>query len=199
MTLAALVFGHAGVASADDTADALAKLRQGADCSNHKTAHKDWCMIEWDKGKAAAVKPGVMVGLSVGIEADTDVATALTDDVTPVVLRIDKDGPQLSANLHDVEGAPGITTKDVDALEQAIHDRLISKTHKVTLAKPVKAFVDSLKGQGTRALTKGKESWTWSTGHSNAELRLAGKYWVIIETPEDGSGRVITLLTDDVK
>jgi hypothetical protein len=200
LALATLALGLARPAAADATSDALAKLRAGADCGNKKTAHKAWCLIDWAKSKPGAVKPGLMIGLSIAIEADTDVASALTDDVTVVVLQIDKDGPQLSANLKDVEGAPGVNAKAVDATAAAILDRLVSKTHKVKLGKEVKAFADSLKGRGTRALTKGAAAWTWTTGHSAAELRLAGKYWVVVETPAEGSaGRVITLLTTDVK
>ncbi len=201
LALAAVVFANVTPAAADATGDAVAKLLQGADCSNRKSAHKDWCMVaDWAKGKAAAVKLGLMVGLSVAIESDTDVGTALTDDVTVVALRIDKDGPQLSASLRDVEGATGVTTRHVDALEADIRARLVSKIHKIKLGKEVKAFTDTLAGKGTRALMKGKDAWTWTTGHSTAELRFVGKYWVIVETPDDGSrGRVISLLTADVK
>lgn len=201
LALAAVGFGRSSLAAADATGDAIAKLAKGADCGNRTSAHKDWCpIVDWAKGKPAALKPSLMVGLSVAIESDTDVDTALTDDATVIALRVDKDGPQLSATLRDVEGAPGVTTRQVDPLEKDIRARLVGKIRKIKLGKEVRAFTDSLKGDGTRALTKGKDTWTWTTGHSSAEMRQVGKYWVIVETPDDSStGRVISLLTTDVK
>lgn len=201
LAAAALVAAAASPAAADATDDAIAKLRAGADCTNKKSAHKDWCMADWAKGKAAALKPGLMIGLSVAIEADTDVDTALSDDVTLVFLQIDKDGPQLSATLKDVEGSPGVTTRHVDTATADVRKRLVSKIHSVKLGKELRAVANGLKGRSTRALTKGATAWTWDTGRSKAEMRQVGKYWVIVETPEgdDVAGRVITLLTTDVK
>ncbi len=200
LALVAAIVGSAGLAAADATTDAVDRLRAGADCTNKKSPHLAWCAIDWAKSRPGAVKPGLMIGLSIAIESDTDVPTALTDDVTVVVLQVDKDGPQLAANLKDVEGAPGVDTRAVDATAAAVRDRLSGKSRKVKLGKEVKAFTASLKGRGTRALNKGATAWTWATGKSAAELRQVGKFWVVVETPADGSaGRVITLLTTDVK
>ncbi len=197
---AALVLGGVSSAAADPTADAVAKLRQGADCGNKASKHRLWCpAAEWAKGKPHTMKPGLWIGLSVSIEADTDLETALTDDASLVVLRVDKDGPQLSATLREVEGAPGVDTKAVDDATAAVRAVLAGKG-KVTLSKPVRAFTDSLKGGGTRAMTRTKIEWTWTTGHGGAALREVGSAFVVIETPEgDNPGRTITILTDKVK
>ncbi len=70
----------------------------------------------------------------------------------------------------------------------------------MTLTKAMRAFTDSLKGRGTRAMTRGKTGWTWTTDHSAAELREVGKTFIVIETPDGGStGRTITILTNKVK
>lgn len=191
----------AGPARADATDDAVAALAKAADCGNKKSAHRAWCAAaDWAKGKPAALKPGLMVGLSIAVEADTDLAVALTDDLTVVMLQVDKDGPQLAATLKDVEAGPDITSRNLDTTEAAITDLLGGKGRKVTLPKDVKTVATGLKGRSTRAVTKGKAGWTWTTGHSAAELRQVGKVWVVIEAPDGGAaGRVITVLTDKVK
>jgi len=191
----------AAPALADSTDDAVAAVAKAADCSNKKSAHRAWCAAaDWAKGKPAALKPGLMVGLSIAVEADTDLAVALTDDLTVVMLQIDKDGPQLSATLKDVEAGPEITSRNLDTAEAAITDVLTGKGRKVTLPKDVKTVAAGLKGKGTRAVSKGKTGWTWTTGHSAAELRQVGKVWVVIETPDGGAaGRVVTILTDKIK
>jgi hypothetical protein len=201
LPMAALLFGGVSPAAADATDDAVAKLRQGADCTNKASAHKIWCAAaEWSKGKPHTMKPGLWIGFSVSIEPDTDVGTALEDDVSLVLMRVDKDGPQLSAQLKDVEGAPGVDTKQVDAVVGKVRAALAGKGT-VKLDGGIKAFGDSLKGRGTRAMTRQKAAWVWTTGHgSSVELREVGKTFVIVETPDGGTpGRTITILTEKVK
>lgn len=200
LVLAALVLAAPSLAAADPTNDAVAKLKTGADCANKASTHKAWCpATEWAKGKPHTLKPGLWIGYSVSIEADTDVGVALTDDVSVVVMRIDKDGPQLSAQLMEVEGAPGVDTKQVDTISAQVAAALGGKG-KVTLTKPMRAFTDGLKGRGTRAMTRTKDEWTWTTGSSTAQLREVGKAFIIVEIPDGGNaGRTITILTNRVK
>ena len=200
LPIAALLLGLSSSARADATDDVAAKLRTAADCTNKASAKRAWCPAgDWAKGKPHTMKPGLWIGFSVSIENDTDISVALDDDVSLVVLRVDKDGPQLSATLRDVEGAPGVDTKQVDAVAAQVRATLAGKG-KVTLTKAMRAFTDSLKGRGTRAMTRGKTGWTWTTDHSAAELREVGKTFIVIETPDGGStGRTITILTNKVK
>lgn len=200
LAVAALFLGAAAPAAADPTDDAVAKLRTGADCGNKASPHKIWCAAaDWSKGKPHTMKPGLWIGFSVSVEADTDIATALDDDAALVLFRVDKDGPQLSAQLKEIEGAPGVDTKQVDAAAKQVKAALAGKG-KVKLSGAIKTLADSLKGRGTRAMTRQKSGWTWTTGSSAAELREVGKTFIIIETPDGGNpGRTITILTASVK
>lgn len=200
LALAALVLGPAASAAADPTDDAVAKLRTGADCASKATPHKIWCAAaDWGKGKPHTMKPGIWIGFSVSVDADTDLSTALTDDASLVFLRVDKDGPQLSATLKEIEGAPGVDTKQVDATAAQVKAALAGKGS-VKLTGGIKTLADSLKGRGTRAMTRLKAGWVWTTGSSAAELREVGKTFVVIETPDGGNpGRTITILTNRVK
>ena len=199
-TLAAALLGRAAPAAAGPTDDAVAKLRQGADCGNKASKHKIWCAAaDWSKGKPHTMKPGFWLGFSVSIEADTDLATALSDDVSLVLMRVDKDGPQLSAQLRELEGAPGVDTRTVDALSAKVAAALAGKGT-IKLDGAVKKFADSLVGRGTRAMTRNKDAWVWTTdADSSIELREVGKTFVIVETPDGSTGRVVTILTEKVK
>lgn len=200
LAVAALVLGAASPAAADATDDVMAKLRTGADCANKASPHKIWCpAADWAKGKPHTMKPGLWIGFSVSIEADTDIGTALEDDVSLVMLRVDKDGPQLSAQLREVEGAPGVDTRQVDATAKQVTAALAGKG-KVSLAGGVKALADSLKGRGTRAMNRSKASWEWKSESGSLELREVGKTFVVVEKPAgDVPGRTITILTNRVK
>ena len=200
LAAAALVLGAASPAMADTTDDVVAKLRTGADCANKASPHRIWCPVaDWAKGKPHTMKPGLWIGFSVSIEGDTDVGTALADDVSLVMMRIDKDGPQLSAQLREVEGAPGVDTKQVDATAKQVKAALAGKG-KVALTGGVKALADSLKGRGTRAMNRTKAAWVWTSESGSLELREVGKTFIVVETPAgDVPGRTITILTDRVK
>lgn len=201
LPLAAVLLGRAAPAAAGPTDDAMAKLRQGADCSNKASAHKIWCAAaDWSKGKPHTMKPGYLIGFSVSIESDTDIDTALSDDVSLVIVRFDKDGPELSAQIREIEGAPGVDTKQVDALSSQVRATLGGKGS-VKLAGAVKKYADSLVGKGTRAMKREKDGWVWTTENNSAiEMREVGKTFVIVETPDGGNtGRIVTILTEKVK
>ena len=200
LAVAALVVGGVSPVAADPTDDAIAKLRTGADCANKASTHKIWCAAaDWSKGKPHTLKPGLWIGFSVSVEDDTDIATALDDDAALILLRVDKDGPQLAATLKEVEGAPDVDTRQVDATSAQVKAALAGKGS-VKLSGGIKALAASLKGRSTRPMTRDKSGWKWTTDHSAAELREVGKTFVIVEAPEGGNpGRTITILTDRVK
>jgi hypothetical protein len=203
LAVAALVMGGAAPLAADPTDDAMGKLRTSADCSNKTSPHKIWCAAaDWSKGKPHTLKPGLWIGFSVSVEAgaDADLATALDDDAALVLLRVDKDGPQLSAQLKEVEGSPGVDTKQVDATAAAVKAALGGKGT-VKLSGGIKTLADGMKGRGTRAMTRGKTGWTWTTDdNSSAELREVGKTFVVVQAPDGGNpGRTVTILTNRVK
>lgn len=190
-----------GTSHADDTAAMLAKLDAGAQCADKRSVWRAWCpAVQWAKGKPGTLKPGVMVGITVAIQADADVAQALSDKVTFVILAIRKDGKAMRATLRDV-------TPDNDdeaaMLAEAVFATagvLKGKAKVVTLASGLRAFADSLVAKAERQLTRTRTGWTWETDHNRAELRQIGAVRVVIETPKDGSaGRFITILTDKVK
>lgn len=53
----------------------LTKLADAARCKDKASVWRAWCpATSWAKGKPGAPKPGVMVGVTVALAADTDVA-----------------------------------------------------------------------------------------------------------------------------
>jgi len=207
---AAAVVSAARPARADtgDTADVLAHLEGAARCRDKGSPLRAWCPATgWERGKAAPLRRGFLVGITVAVAPDGDgavddgvVGRALIDRVTFVVLQIDRDGPQWAANLRDVQPSGDDEERMLaDALFQ-VAAVLKGKAARVTLAPELRAFAAGLRGTSTRALTRGKHGWTWRTEHNDAELRKVGSVWVVIEAPRDGSaGRFVTVLTDRVR
>lgn len=196
-----LLVASSGAVRADATADVLGRLADAASCSDKASPLRVWCpAASWAKGKPAALKPGLMVGVTVAIAADSDVRQALSDKVTFVLLVVDKDGPQLSATLRDVNPESDDEARSVAEAIAGVATVLKGKARTVKLPKDLRAFADSLRGRSTRAVLRGKTGWTWTTEHNQAELRRVGTVWVVIETPRDGgAGRFVTVLTDKVK
>ena len=94
----------AATARADDTDAVLTRLGEAASCKDKSSPWRAWCPATgWAKGKAGALKPGVMAGITVALPADADVKQALTDNVTFVVLAVKKDGKKLHITLRDIK------------------------------------------------------------------------------------------------
>jgi hypothetical protein len=184
-------------AAADDTDVTLARLADAAKCKNKASPWRAWCpATTWAKGKAGALKPGVMAGITVAIAADADVQQALTERVTFVVLAVRRDGKKLVAALRDVKPENDSESEMVAKAVMGVAAVLKGKAKEVVLDKDLRDFADSLVAQASRDVAKTRTGWIWDTDDNHVELRQVGTAWVVIETPKTGgAGRFVTVLT----
>jgi len=180
----------------------LGELAAAARCEDAVSPFRPWCIAAtgWDAAAVGTLpsESQVLVGLTIELQEGKSVADALTNEVTFSALALRVDGDGAFGKITMVKPESDEESKMVG--EAVFGVAVVFKRMAAEAAIPANLveYLATLPAKADYPITKAATGWTWQ-GASAAELRKAGEFWVVIETPSQGpAGIFVSIFTDKV-
>jgi hypothetical protein len=175
----------------------IGRLRTVAKCGTPK--EKIWCLAAagWAGGTAPDWPKGnhVFLGVSVGLQRELPDDDLLSGEVTLSVLAV-QDGK--NALVTDVLPEDPAEKRLVGAAIEQVAGVLHGKAATAQIPPALLKYANSLPPTANHALAKAGTEWRFG-GVSQATLRKAGPFWLVVEIPNDGpEGIYVGIYTDQV-
>jgi hypothetical protein len=174
----------------DPTKAQLAALRVTAGCADPASPFRAWCPIaDYATGDAKTKPPATMLGVTIKLHLNGDVAKELVDEVSVSTFAVGADGKVTLAAL--TPSNPGET----DMIAQALMSVTMVLKHRAKVAEvpaDLATYVHGLTGK-YEPKRVGNE-WRWLGGNPST-MRKVGDVWVVIETVA-GEGLWASVFTD---